>query len=64
MDDNFFQIGMFAKVVGIVGDMEEIANGEFSEIIGGVVVIAVDGKDGELDVHVIVLEVNFEVWVV
>jgi hypothetical protein len=55
---------MFAKVVGVVGDMEEVANGEFSEIVGGVVVIAVDGKHGEFDVHVIVLEVNFVVWVV
>lgn len=55
---------MFAKVVGVVGDMEEIANGKFSEIVGGVVVIAVDGKHGELDVHMVVLEVNFVVWVV
>ncbi len=64
MDDNFFQIGMFSKVIGVVGDMEEIAYGEFSKIVGRVVMIAMDGKDGELDVHVIVLEVNFEVWVV
>ena len=63
-DNNFFQISMFAKVVGVVGDMKEVANGEFSEIVGGVVVIAVDGKHGEFDVDVIVLEVNFVVWVV
>lgn len=57
LDHNLCQICMLAKIVGVVTHMQQITYRQLAKIIRGVVMIAMNGKYRELDVHVLVLEV-------
>jgi hypothetical protein len=50
---------VFAKIVGIVADMQQITDGQFTKIIGRVIVVSVNRENGELNLHVMILEVYF-----
>lgn len=41
------QVQLFPEVVDIVAGLEQVAGRNLPELVGGVVVVAVDGEDGE-----------------
>jgi hypothetical protein len=47
------KVEVFSKIVDVVAGLQQVADGNLAEFVGGVVVVAVDGEDGQGDVYVI-----------
>jgi hypothetical protein len=55
---------MFAEIVSVIRDMQQVTDRYFSEIIRWVVVIAVNCENWKFNIDVLVRKVYFVLWII